>query len=160
MTDWTGAKKTGNFFKAAGMLMAALLVSGQVYADGPKAEDVVDYRKGVFNVIGWNFGPMVGMVKGEIPYDAAAFEENARRVKELSIMALEGFESKAMTDDSESKPEIWDNWDDFQAKMEEMNTQVVNLHEVSQKGDLGAIRGIFGDVGGSCKSCHDDYKKD
>ena len=141
------------------LLVVGALLLGQADASA-KDEDVVEYRQGVFTVIGWNFGPMVAMVKGENPYDGAGFEEHARRVKEMSVMALEGFQSKAMTSDSEAKPEIWDNWEDFQAKMEEMNRQVANLYEVSRNRDLGAIRAVFGEVGGSCKSCHDDYKKD
>lgn len=142
------------------IILLGCSLSSVVSATEVKEEKIVHYRQGVYSVIGWNFGPMVGMVKGEAPFDGAVFEEKARRVKELSVMALEGFKTKAMTEDSEAKESIWENWDDFVAKMDEMNNQVAKLYEVSKQRDLEAIRAMFGDVGGSCKSCHDDYKEE
>lgn len=146
--------------RGAALMFAALTVASPAGSKEIKDEDIVEYRQSVMNVIGWNFGPMVAMVKDEAPYAGKAFEEHARRLREMSVMALEGFEKKAMAGKTDAKEKIWDNWSDFETKMKEMNDQVANLHEVSKKQDIGAIRGMFGDVGKSCKSCHDEYTEE
>jgi len=43
-----------------------------------KPEDVVKYRQSVYTIIGWNFKPIGAMVKGEIPFDAAAVARHAQ----------------------------------------------------------------------------------
>ena len=70
----------------------ALTAAAFAHAAGPSpAERAVTYRQGVFHAIAWNFGPMSGMVKGEIPFDAKAFALKAERVAFLSTLPLEGF---------------------------------------------------------------------
>jgi cytochrome c556 len=56
-----------------------------------KPEDAIKYRQGVYRVMGWNFGPMVAIAKGEKPYDAAAFARHAEIVAFMSKLPLEGF---------------------------------------------------------------------
>ena len=52
------------------LLLASLLVAcsslfaGSAFAQA-KPEDAIKYRQGVYRVIGWNFGPMAAMVKGD-----------------------------------------------------------------------------------------------
>ena len=46
----------------------------------------IDYRNSVMTVLKWNIGPMGKMVKGEMPYDEAAF---ARHAKDLAAVAHE-----------------------------------------------------------------------
>ena len=57
----------------------------------PKPEQSISYRQSVFSLIGWNFGPMAGMVRGTAPFDAAQFTLRAERLVALSKMPLEGF---------------------------------------------------------------------
>ena len=50
---------------AGGILGASVLTA--VQAADPKPQDVVDYRKSVYTIIGWNFKPIGAMMKGEVP---------------------------------------------------------------------------------------------
>ena len=129
-------------------------------ADGIKPEDIVEYRKSVFHVMAWNFGPMVAMVKGEMDYDAEAFTLRARRMSLMSSQALEGFLPDTLVGDSEAKPEIWQNWDDFKSKMQDLEETTAALAEASLSGDMATIMPAFKATGGSCKACHDDYKEE
>ena len=144
-------------------LAATVLLGGMgaAIADGPpKPEDYVEYRQGVMTAIGWNFGTMAAMVKKDMPWDTEDFAERAKRVAALSSMPLEGFTPETRDLDTHAKPEIWDNWDDFKSQMEKLEQETAKLAEVAATGDMAKIGPQFGEVGQTCKGCHDDYEQD
>ena len=143
----------------AALLLAACssLFAGSVSAQA-KPEDAIKYRQGVYRVIGWNFGPMAAMVKGDRPYDAAVFAHNAEIVAYMSKLPLEGFVPGSESGETKAKPEIWLDLDDFKAKLEKMQGEAAKLAEVAKGGDFAAIKTQFGETGKACKACHDKYR--
>lgn len=144
-------------------LIAALLLAacGSLFvgsALAQKPEDAIKYRRGVYAVMGWNFGPMAAMVKGDRPYDAAAFSRHAEIVAFMSKLPLEGFVPGSDSGDTKAKPEIWLNMDDFKAKLEKMQGEAAKLAEVAKRGDLNAAKAQLGETGKACKACHDEYR--
>lgn len=130
-------------------------------AESTPAERAVGYRQSVFHVIAGNFGPLAGMVKGEIPFDADTFAVRAERVAFLSALPLEGFIPNSRVGKTEAKAEIWDNMDDFKAKMETFQTEAGKLAQAAKTASaIDALKPQFGKVGQSCKDCHDKYKED
>ena len=129
-------------------------------ADDAK-EDAVDYRKGVYRVIAWNFGPMVGMVKQEIPFNAEVFARNAGRMATMAPMAEEGFIPDSITEESTATADIWQNWDEFKAGLDKLTRETTKLAELAAVGapmpDLGKQVGA---VGQTCKGCHDEFRKE
>jgi cytochrome c556 len=123
-----------------------------------KPEDVIKYRQGAYKVIGWNFGPMAAMVKGERPYDKAAFARHAEIVAFVGRLTLEGFTPGTDKGDTKVKPEAFAKMDDFKAKMSKMNDETAKLAEVAKTGSFDDIKKQFGTTGATCKACHDDYK--
>lgn len=138
-------------------IISATLVGG-VSAQA-KPEKSIEYRQGVYRIMGWNFGPMAAMVKGEVPYDKEAFAKRAAIVAQVAPLALEGFgpgtDQGAKT---EAKPEIWAKMDDFKTKMAKMNEETVKLAAIAKTGSFDEIKKQFGATGASCKACHDEYK--
>ena len=139
------------------LLSCSAALPGSAFADS-KSEEAIKYRKGVYAVMGWNFRPMVQMVKGERPYDAAEFARNAEIVAYMSKLPLEGFTPGSETGDTQAKPEIWLDMDDFKAKMEKMQGEAAKLAQVAKGGDFDAIKAQFGETGKACKACHDKYR--
>jgi cytochrome c556 len=138
-----------------------LAVSGVLFtqsAFAQKPEDAIKYRRGVYNVIGWNFGPMAAMAKGDRPYDAAAFARHAEIVAFMSRLPLEGFVPGADTGDTKAKPEIWLEMDDFKAKLEKMQAEAAKLAEIAKSGDFNAAKAQLGETGKACKACHDKFR--
>ncbi len=133
------------------------LLAGSAFAQ-VKPEDAIKYRKGVYAVIGWNFRPMAAMVKGEMPYDAAAFARNAEIIAFMSKLPLEGFLPGSESGDTKAKPEIWLDMDDFKAKLEKMQAEAAKLAEVAKGGNFDAAKAQFGETGKACKACHDKYR--
>lgn len=139
-------------------IFAVLLVVSAQHALAQKPEDAIKFRKGVMAVIGWNFGSMAAMAKGEKPYVAATFARNAEIVAFMSKLPMEGFTPGSETGDTKAKPEIWLDMDDFKAKMEKMQAEVAKLADVSKSGNFDASKGQLGEAGKSCKACHDKYR--
>ncbi len=133
------------------------LFAGSAFAQ-VKPEDAIKYRRGVYAVMGWNFGPMAAMAKGDRPYDAATFARHAEIVAYMSKLPLEGFVEGSETGETKAKPEIWLDMDDFKVKLEKMQAEAAKLAEVAKKGDLAASKAQLGETGKACKACHDKYR--
>ena len=70
----------------------ALALSLAAQAAPPtKAEQTLKYRKSLYQVMAWNFGPMSAMAQGKIPYDAKEFAMRAERVATVAPMLSESF---------------------------------------------------------------------
>ena len=96
--------------------VVTILASGSTTAQ-VKPEDVIKYRQSVYKIVGWNFGPMAAMVKGEKPYDKEAFARHAMIVSQMSPLAMEGFAAGSDKGaDTKAKPEIWTKSADFKEK--------------------------------------------
>ena len=146
---------------ASGILGLSLLTVTQ--AAGPKPEEVVGYRQSVYTIIGWNFKPIGAMVKGEVPFDAAAVARHAQYVEMMSKVAPEGFSKGTGPDavkDTEAKPEIWTKWSEFETKMSDFQQEAAKLAEVAKGGDEKAIKAQFGKTAETCKACHKEFRKE
>ena len=133
------------------------LIAGSAFAQ-VKPEDAIKYRKGVYAVMGWNFGPMAAMAKGDRPYDAAAFARHAEILAFMSKLPLEGFVPGSDSGETKAKPEIWLDMDDFKAKLEKMQAEAAKLAEVAKSGDFNAAKAQLGETGKACKACHDKFR--
>jgi len=128
--------------------------------EASEVDDAVYYRQGVMNVLSWNAGQMAAMVKGEVPFDPAAFQGYAADLAAAAALnILPGFPEDSATDDSDVKDEIWLNWSDFESKLQNLRTESTKLAEVAKGGDEEAIKAQFNATRRACKSCHDDYKQ-
>ena len=146
---------------AGGILGMGLLTAAG--AADQKPEDVVQYRQSVYTIIGWNFKPIGAMVKGEVPFDAAAVARHAQYIEMMSKAAPEGFPKGTGPDvvkNTEAKPEIWTKSAEFNNKMDSFQQQAVKLAEVAKGSNEKAIKAQFGKTAETCKACHDEFRKD
>lgn len=146
---------------ASSVLALSLLASPMAGADeelDPNAMALM-YRQAAMTLVGHNFGPMVSMMKGEMPWDDAMFKRWAQDLAAVSsIDMMRGFRPGSGVGKTMAKPAIWDNMDDFREKMAELPKVTNALALAAAAGDKAAIGDAFKAVGASCKQCHDDYK--
>jgi cytochrome c556 len=120
------------------------------------------YRQSWFAMMTSNFGPMVAMVKGEIPWQEnqmAGYADQLAALANLNVMR--GFADGSDKGTTRAKPEIWQNKPDFEAKMNDLKKAANALQEVANQGtDRNAIVAQVGATGKACKACHDEYKSD
>ncbi|MCP4211657.1 MAG: cytochrome c [Halieaceae bacterium] len=117
------------------------------------------YRQSWFTMIALNFGPMVAMVKGEIPWNDDQMTVYADELAILTSMdGMRGFADGSDKGTTRAKPGIWENKEDFKAKMDDMAMAVKTLQTAANSGDRKAIAGDIAATGKACKACHDEYK--
>ena len=140
---------------AAGALAAAPLAVSHLDDE----QMMQSYRQSYLALLGLNFGPMVAMVKGEIPWDQERLEAFADDLDTLmDVDFLRGFPEGSQRGTTRAKPEIWDNKDDFADKYADLQKAVASLDEVAATGDRDAIAREVAATGDACKACHDEYK--
>lgn len=126
------------------------------------AEDAVEARHGFMTMLGINMGQLSGMAKGEIAYDEAAASRAAANIVALTqydapALFVQGTSSEDM-DDSEALPAIWENPDDFRAKFAALSEAAAGSPDAVAGGQEN-IGPALQRLGGTCKACHDDYRK-
>jgi cytochrome c556 len=153
---------------ARSITVALMVASCAFFADtvqaqaGPtKAEQTLKYRKALYQVMAFNFGPLGAMAQGKAPYDAAEFARRAERVAMLAPLLTEAYpaDTKGLPN-SELKPEMWANRADFDAKLKDLVDRTAALATASKSGDFDRSKAAFFDAANSCKACHDKYKND
>jgi cytochrome c556 len=128
-------------------------------SDKIQSEKVIHYRQSVMAMTGWNFGPLAAMVKGKIAFDAKDFSRRADRLEFLGPQILEGFaKGSDKGAETDAKPEIWTDFDDFQAKLNDYIDESKKLAEVAKTGDEAVMKEQFRKTAGACKACHDKYR--
>ena len=100
-------------------------------------------------------------LKAESP-DLAQVRQNAGTIAELAPKVQGWFPVGSGPDvgKTEAKAEIWAKPEDFAAKSRDF-TQAARAFQAAANGnDLAAIRTAQGNLGKSCKACHDLYRED
>ncbi len=130
--------------------------------DQKQAERAVETRQSVLHLMGWNMAPLGAMARGRIEFDAARVETNAARLQALTGMMTDAFaaDTRGNAVTTEALDLIWEQPDDFAAKIEAAIDASNRLVDVAATGDEGAMREAIGNLGSSCGSCHDDYRVD
>ena len=138
-----------------------LQASAQEMASSPKeAKNVITFRQSLFQLIRSNIGPLGAMAKGQIPYDPALMSKNAERMMQLSAMIPDYLSTNTSMYEAgtDAKPEIWENWADFNEKAQALYDASTALKAVAEAKDESQYRAAIGKAGSTCKACHDDYK--
>ncbi len=125
-----------------------------------KPEDAIKYRKAAFTVMGSHFGRIAPVVKGERPYNAAEVAANVAIVEQMVKLPYVAFTAGTDKGDTRAKPEIWANEAKFKSAADTTEKAIAALSVAAKAGSLDQIKVAFGDVGKSCKACHDDFRKE
>lgn len=143
----------------AGAALCGALFSLPAISHFDEDEMPQSYRQSYFALLAANFGPMVASVKGDIPWDQAKMERWANDLAALSTLnIMPGFVDGSDKGTTRAKPEIWENKDDFRAKMDDMHKALIDLQQATATGDRKAIGERVAAAGKTCKTCHDEYK--
>ena len=141
-------KKTFAAILALGLATAVPLAHAGSHADP------VNDRMQLMKTVGAQTKILGTIAKGE--FDGAAVQAAAATLAEAAAMIPAKFESNAMNAESEALPLIWENFEDFTAKGMMLEAGAKLAMAATDGASLGAA---MGQIGGSCKACHADYRK-
>ncbi|MEO1067314.1 MAG: cytochrome c, partial [Pseudomonadota bacterium] len=92
------------------LALAACITTGPAFAD--KIDDTIKARQAFYKLVGFNFGQMVAMAKGEAEYNAEAATKAAANLQALTKMDLgplfpPGSDNEAKKGKTRALPKIW-----------------------------------------------------
>ena len=129
-------------------------------ASASDLQAAVEQRQHTMENFKEQMGVMAKMVKGEAPFDAAAFQQAADALAADSGKSWEHYAVESTGGDSEAKPEIWSKPDEFKKEIDKFTAATAALKVAAASGKLDDVKKPFGEVGQSCKSCHDSFRKE
>jgi cytochrome c556 len=92
--------------------------------------------------------------------DIPTVRANAAKIAQLSQQASTWFPAGTGPDvaKTRAKPDIWQNSEDFAAKLRGFQTAARALQMAAGGNNVAAMNARFADLGGACKACHDKYR--
>ena len=148
-----------------GIFLSAFLFSSiAAYAEPASSEKqaraATKFRQSLFQLVRSNMGPLGGMARGQIPFDAAVMEKNGMRMEQLGLMMADylAVDTRKYKVDTEALDKIWENHDEFGTRIQDFISATQNLQTVAKAGDESKFKAAIGGVGRTCKGCHDNFK--
>lgn len=126
-------------------------------------EKEIKARQGLMQLNGFYLGTLAAMAKGDRPYDAAAATaaaENLRLVSTIDDSTLwpKGSSAEDKAAKNAAKASMWATGSKMGDYTQAYRKAAADLAKAAG-GGLDKLRPALGEMGKSCKSCHDDYRQ-
>lgn len=136
----------------AGLITAAVAVP--VMAQTMSSDEAIAKRQEIMKLNGKTL-KTAGEMSGD---DAVAvgqtFVDNFAAVSDVAL-----WPEDSVMGDTKALPAVWDNKDKFQADLMAASAAAAKVLEAAQSGDGAAYMASLKELGGTCKSCHDEFKQ-
>ncbi len=142
------------------LAVTALAIATSASAQFAKPDDAVRYRKSALFVMQQNFSRVAAMASGKAPFDAKSAAESAATAEFAGRLPWSAFGEGTDKGDTRAKPEIWKEHAKFQEYADKMQAEMSKLALAAKSGNLDAIKTAVTATGGTCKTCHDAYRKE
>jgi cytochrome c556 len=152
-----------------GVALAASAVSALAVSQGAgppspeaQAKSAIEARQGLYKLMATQFGPIGGMLRNTVPFDAAVVAKNSARIAVISEIIPELFVNDTRTftaTKTAALPGIWNSQADFKGKADALTKAANDLNAAAKGGDKAATMAAAGAVGKACGSCHDSYRQ-
>lgn len=138
------------------IIAAACLAALPAYALAGE-KDVLKYREHNMEIIGSHMNSIVAIIKEQVTHrDHLTIHANG--LAAAARMSGAAFKEKTSGGDTTAKDTIWSDSAKFDEAMQMMLTSTAALEKAASSGDMPSIQAAVGDVGKSCKNCHDSFR--
>ncbi|MES0882908.1 c-type cytochrome [Roseibium sp. SCP14] len=147
-----------------GRVVSTALITGLGLAGvaAQAAEDPVATRQAIMSSVGAAAGLGGGMMKGEIDYNPVAGKSVIATMRAASIAYGDYFPAGSDQGETDATAKIWEDPDGFAAELAKFSAATEKATAASGKdgpADVDAFKAAMGPVFGTCKSCHETYRK-
>jgi cytochrome c556 len=142
------------------LVASMVAIAAPAQAQFAKPEDAIKYRKAALTVMGAHFARIGAMANGRAPFDAKVAQENADVVANMSKLPWHAFGEGTDKGETRAKPEIWKEAAKFKEGADKLQAEATKLAAAAKTGNLDNLKAAFGATAGTCKACHDAYRKD
>jgi cytochrome c556 len=144
----------------ATLAVTAMATALPAAAQFAKPEDAIKYRQSAMALQGATLGRVFAMANGRVPFDAKVAAENIEIVAMLNKLQFTAFTDGSDSGNTKAKPIVWTQKEKFNAEITRNQEAVAKLVAAGKTGNLDQIKAAVGPVGQSCKSCHDEFRKE
>ncbi len=145
------------------LLLIGIALTGTSFAGDDPLLNAIKARQGEMQLRSFNAGPLFGMAKGKIDYDAEMAKTLAGNLKLL--LDLDNGRAWAQGSDNENYagkttalPNIWTTYPEISDYGKKYVMAVNELAAAAGNGQ-DALRSKIGALGKSCKGCHDEFRE-
>jgi cytochrome c556 len=112
----------------------------------------------------FNVGPLFGMAKGKIDYDAEMAKKLAGNLKLMLDLDngrawAQGSDNENYADKTRALPKVWTTYPEIADYGKKFAMAVNELAAVAGDG-RDALKSKIGAVGKACKACHDEFREE
>lgn len=144
---------------AAASAASASDVAAPVKVSVPEGKgEISKSRSSAFKSFMPTFSSMRKMANGDQAFVADDFKAKAELFTKEAREPFEYFQIDPQGN-GDALPAIWEKPAEFKDEKDKFLAAVDKLNEVAQTGKLEDIKAAFGNVGASCKSCHDAFRR-
>ena len=144
-------------------LVLAGFASGAMAQQTLKPEEMIKFRKAGYSFMSWNMGKIKANLDGTFNKDqviAAANLVAATANSGMGALYAPGTDKDIGNEKTRVKPEFFTQPEKVRELAMAFNKEANELAKVAATGDVNAIKAQFGKTGGTCKGCHDAFRKD
>jgi cytochrome c556 len=145
------------------LLLIGITLTATAYSADDPLQKAIKARQGEMQLRSFNAGPLFGMAKGDIDYDAALATKLAGNLK--LMLDLDNGRAWAKGSDNENYagkttalPKIWTTYPEIADYGKKFAVAVNELAAVAGNG-RDALKSKIGALGKSCKGCHDEFRE-
>lgn len=122
------------------------------------AKGIIKYRRNVMKSHAAHIGAISSVVKGQVPYvDHVAVHASA--LQGTSKLILQLFPEGSGTGETRAKPEIWQQWSEFEQAAKRLQKETAKLVQLAESEDIKQMTPQFIAVGKACSGCHKAFRK-
>ena len=145
-------------------IFALIAFAGAAVAQSAKPEDSIRLRKAGFSFMAWNMGQIKANLGGDFNKGEVLAAANVVAATANSGLFTTLFPAGTEKNVAGEKTRVNADWFSQPDKAREAHVafakEANELAMVAATGDVAAIKSQFGNTGGSCKNCHDDFRND
>ena len=124
--------------------------------------DPISQRQDLLKAMGDSFRDIRGQLEEGTP-DFAVISSNAQTIRTNAALIIDLFPAGTGVDsgaDTEALETIWQDPETFAAAHERLMTASDGMVTAAASGDPAMVEAAVGDLGSSCKNCHDTFRLD
>jgi cytochrome c556 len=145
------------------LLIIGLTLAAPGFAGKDPLKNAIKARQGEMQLRAFNVGPLFGMAKGKIDYDAELAKKLAGNLKLMLDLDngrawAKGSDIDNYMGDTTALPKIWTTYPEISKYGKKYVAAVNELAAVAGDG-RDALKSKMGAVGKSCKGCHDEFRE-
>ena len=115
------------------------------------------FRKSVMKAVGGTMGGLAAVLKKQASAEHAV--PLAHTMYQLSKVVPHVYPEGSDFGETRALLAIWEKRVEFKAAVEAFQAAALNISKVSHSGDIAAYGAAFGQLGKSCKGCHENFRK-